>query len=130
MQCLEGGCDPKRTNLSPCTIHFILLPSSAPLSKWPSTPSILGLNDVMTWLSSYLYLIKLERLLNIIWPLVYSKGILIFAAFFLPLLSLLHSLPSLVTVLYTLFIFIFFLLLKQALSHLQWHQVAWPNRIL
>ena len=130
MQCLEGGCDPKRTNLSPCTIRFILLPSSAPLSKWPSTPSILGLNDVMTWLSSYLYLIKLERLLNIIWPLAYSKRILIFAVFFLHLLSLLYSLPSLITVLILSFYFYFFPLLKQALSHLRWHQVAWPNRIL
>lgn len=130
MQCLEGGCDPKRTNLSPCTIHFILLPSSAPLSKWPSTPSILGLNDVMTWLSSYLYLIKLERLLNIIWPLAYSKRILIFAVFFLHLLSLLHSLRSLITVLILSFYFYFFPLLKQTLSDLWWHQVAWPNRIL
>lgn len=43
----------------------------------------------MTYLSSYLYLIKLERLLNIIWPLAYSKKILPFSSF---LSSLLFSL--------------------------------------
>lgn len=82
MQHQEGAYDPKRTNLSPLSVCFMPALSPAPLSKWPSTLSIPRLNDVMTWLSSYLYLIKLERLLNIIWPLPYSKKILLSLLFF------------------------------------------------